>query len=140
MALKLQEALEPLWTWSPAEDDGLDPGFDNDYGVTEQLSIVFEKALEVQCQLALSGYRHECVWHSPGTPYDQTNMAVDKGEGDLGTVNPTVRLTLLPGISQLRDTRIGADFGGFADDRRRPQERADCLVRPLVWRGCPEPH
>jgi hypothetical protein len=140
LALKLQEALAPLWKGDPEDDGGLDAGIDNDQDITEQLTAVFDKAIDVQCRLVLTGQQYESVWYAPGDPFDETNMTPYKIEGAVGTDMTTVRLTLLPGINQVVDSKVGADFGGFADSRRWPQGRAVCLVPPLVWRGCAELH
>lgn len=138
LALKLQEALAPLWNGNQAETGELGEGNDSDQEITGQLTTVFDKALDVQCRLILTGHQYECVWYPPGDPFDETNMNLYKFEGAAGTKPSTIRLTLLPGISQVVNStrKLGVDFGGFADSQRWTQGRGVCLVQPLVWHDC----
>ena len=140
LALKLREVLAPLWKAAPDEDDGLDADAENDRDVTDKLTEVFDKALDVHCQLVLTGRQYECIWHAPGVPFEESNMTPYTIEGVMGGDMSTIRLTLLPGLGQVVHSKMGADFGGFADNRPWSPGDSVCLVQPLVWRGSVELH
>lgn len=138
MALKLLEAVAPLWIDGSLSDHEGDTRTDSEDSVIDQLAEVFDKALEMQFRLMLTGRRYECIWYAPGTSYDQNVMTPHNLEGVVDSELPIIRQTLLPGIHQIVDCKTGVDFGGFTDSQTWPKAPVVCLVQALVWRGSVE--
>jgi hypothetical protein len=140
LALKLQQALSPLCYLSSLEKCGLDGDGESDGYTVGQLSEVFFRALTVHCRLALAGRKYECIWHRPGEQFEAASMNPCNARDGSNTGTPTVRLTLLPGISRVIDSQNSVGFGGFEERRTRGLENAVCLVPAVVLRGSIDQH
>ncbi|ETN47240.1 uncharacterized protein HMPREF1541_01432 [Cyphellophora europaea CBS 101466] len=135
LARKLQHALAPLCQLSPCDEEETDGDAEVDEYAFGQLSDVFFGALDVQCRLVLTGWRYECAWYEPGAAFDKNTMTPYKVQDAGAADTSTVRLTLLPGIIHIPNSKVNADFGGFAERRRTGNEEVVCLVRSVVLRG-----